>query len=238
MTRKNAKINSKKTIAKVNVEKAFQKRKEFLSIVENDLENASVHISKGNSKLGVIPSFSVLPLITCKNCGDCSKYCYAAKGNFNFNRNILNLSENTALLKSSPEKVEKEINYFLNNSTTLYRYFRWNTAGDIFSLEYLEMIVRIAKNNPFTTFLAFTKNFELLDEYVENGGIIPENLTVVFSRWGNTEIKNRNGFPVAIVKIDESTNIPENAFRCNGDCQNCLECWKAKKNTYRFFELH
>lgn len=227
-----------KTIQKVNVQAAAAKRNEFLNLVSKDIHGIEkVHISIGNSKMGAIPSFSVLPIITCKNCIECSKYCYACKGCFNFNGNITNLAENTALVKADINRVYSEVNSFLNQSTTLYRYFRFNTAGDIFSIEYLELIVALAKANPLTRFLAFTKNYDLINSYLDSASL-PENLTIIFSRWDNATIDNRHNLPVAVTNIPGSTVVPENSFHCNGDCANCLNCWNAQNGTYRHFDLH
>ena len=39
----------------------------------------AISISNGNSKMGHIPSVSLPPIVTCKNCSSCAKKCYAAK---------------------------------------------------------------------------------------------------------------------------------------------------------------
>ena len=230
-----------KKISRVNTENAIKRRKEFLDNTLNNLENANIHFSMGNSKMGPIPSFSVLPFLTCKNCNGCGGYCYAAKGAFNFPKNVQSLADNTALLMRDPERVEKEINSFLNNSTILYRYFRFNVAGDIagpVEKEYLPMVIRIAEKNPWTKFLLFTKNYSFVNSMIEKGEQIPENLTIVFSKWDNIPIDNRYNLPVAIVKVNEETEIPESAFHCSGDCANCLNCWHAKSGDVRYFDLH
>lgn len=46
---------------------------------ENAVENVSdlhVKISEGNSKLGAIPSVSLIPVMDCGNCVICAKSCY------------------------------------------------------------------------------------------------------------------------------------------------------------------
>ena len=43
--------------------------------------NNQVSISKGNNKMGAIPSVSLPPITTCKHCESCAKDCYAAKTN-------------------------------------------------------------------------------------------------------------------------------------------------------------
>lgn len=231
-----------KRIQKVNVKNAIEKRTQFLNdtLLNISLVNA-IHISIGNSKMGPIPSFSVLPFLTCTNCKGCSGYCYAAKGNFNFPRNINALAENTALLMKNPAFVEHEINKFLNQGTIIYKYFRFNVAGDIggkVEENYFPMILRISKKNPWTRFLMFTKNYRLVNEYIENGGQIPENLQIVFSKWDNIPIDNPHNLPIAIVKVNENTAIPDGAFHCSGDCANCLKCWLIEAGKIVYFDLH
>lgn len=46
---------------------------------EDAVENASdlhVKISEGNTKLGAIPSVSLIPVMDCGNCAICAKSCY------------------------------------------------------------------------------------------------------------------------------------------------------------------
>ena len=227
-------------IKKVNVKNAIAKRKEFLnSALLKD--SYKLHFSLGNSKTGIIPSFSVLPFLTCTNCKECGKYCYAAKNRFNFHRNIENLAENTAAIRnlSMKELIDQFENFF--NGLTVYKYFRFNVAGDIagpIGTKYFDLILKVSLMHPETTFLMFTKNYERINLFLEYGGKLPENLTIVFSQWDNNTFENPFDLPIAIVKMDENTNIPENAFHCSGDCANCLDCWKAKKGTVRYFDLH
>ena len=45
----------------------------------NNSNNNRVSISAGNRKMGAIPSVSLPPIVTCPNCKECAKKCYAAK---------------------------------------------------------------------------------------------------------------------------------------------------------------
>jgi len=227
-----------KKIYSVNVKNATEKRKIALSEAIKNIESClQIHISMGNSKMP-IPSFSVLPLITCAGCADCANYCYAAKARFNFPDNIKSLAENTALMMYKPEEVEKQVNSFLDGQLVIYKYFRWNVAGDVFNKSYLDVIGRVAQNNPMTRFLVFTKNFNLFNLYFD-GVQKPGNLSIIFSRWDNAIIDNPHNFPLAITKINDDTIIPDGTKKCAGSCETCLNCWNESDNgTARYFELH
>lgn len=47
----------------------------YENALEN-VENLHVKISEGNSKLGAIPSVSLIPVMDCGNCAICAKSCY------------------------------------------------------------------------------------------------------------------------------------------------------------------
>ena len=231
-----------KKIARVNTKNAIEKRTQVLNEVLEDMSIINeIHVSIGNSKMGPIPSFSVLPFLTCTNCHGCGGFCYAAKGRFNMPKNIRGLAENTALLMKNPAFVEHEINKFLNQGTIIYKYFRFNVAGDIggkVEENYFPMILRIANKNPWTRFLFFTKNYRLVNEYLNKAGKLPENLQIVFSKWDNIPIENPHNLPVAIVKINDNTEIPAGSFHCSGDCANCLKCWLIEDGKTVYFDLH
>lgn len=202
----------------------------------------SVKISKTNSKLGLIPSVNLIPVVTCrKNC-PCVKDCYALKGRYRFPNVKSNHEYNYQRYLSNPDGYFKDIELEINNGLVSYSYFRWHAAGDIVDERYFDGMVKVAIDLPNTSFLAFTKKFEIVNKYLRSGGIIPENLHIVFSAWGDSfKIKNPYRFPVAYVRFsDDSQNktIPKEAVECSGNCTKCLQCWKIKKGESVVFNKH
>lgn len=202
----------------------------------------SVKISKTNSKLGLIPSVNLVPILTCrKNC-PCVKDCYALKGRYRFpnvkNNHVHNYNE----YLFNPERYFEDIKYAINNGLVSYSYFRWHAAGDIVDEQYFAGMVKVANELPNTSFLAFTKKFEIINQFLKDGGIIPDNLHIVFSAWGDSfKIKNPYRFPVAYVRFPDQSqnkNIPKEAVECSGDCTKCLQCWKIKKGESVVFDKH
>ncbi len=201
----------------------------------------SVKISTTNSKLGLIPSVNLTPVLTCrKNC-PCAKDCYATKGRFRFQNVKQNMRNNYEEYLREPDNYFAEIKHAINNGMVSYSYFRWHASGDIVDEKYFEGMIRTAIDLPDTKFLAFTKKFELVNSYIKNGGIIPQNLNIVFSAWGDSfKVDNPYGFPVAYVRFHDCENksIPETAIECSGDCTNCLQCWSVKKGQSVVFNKH
>lgn len=201
-----------------------------------------MHISLSNSKLGdKIPSFNLPAIVTCRPDAPCKKQCYACKGHWLYPNVKASLKANLDEFINDPEKLEKDITEWINNGDIVYRFFRWFSSGDMVNKEFFNMMVRIAKNSPYTKFLAFTKKFEIVNEFIANGGIIPANLHIVFSGWGKSfKIDNPYNLPIAYVQLNDpnENNIPEFSIPCQGSCKNCKSCWSLKSEQSVYFKLH
>lgn len=203
-----------------------------------------INISTYNSKLsGQIPSVNLPPIKTCRQDAPCKKNCYACKGNFTYTKVRQSLDNNLACYISDTKEYFNQIIAFLNNGLTTYKFFRWHSSGDIVDEEYLEGIVRVAKKCKQTKFLAFTKKFELINEFmIKNGGKLPRNLKIVFSAWDKDfEIENPFLLPIAYIDLKKKENnpiIPELAIPCTGKCYECLSCWSLKKGQSVVFKQH
>lgn len=200
-----------------------------------------VKISTTNSKLGLIPSVNLPPIVTCRDNCPCAKDCYAMKGRFRFKNVRDNLANNLQCYLENPNKYFAEIKHAINNGMVSYSYFRWHASGDFVDRQYFKQVVETANELPLTSFLAFTKKFELVNEYIKNENEIPPNLHIVYSAWGDDfKIHNPYHFPVAYVRFGnkENNSIPETAAECSGDCTNCLQCWKIKAGESVVFNKH
>lgn len=201
------------------------------------MDNTKISISTGNSKMGAIPSVSLTPIKTCVNCASCAKKCYAAKlckiypsVKAAYDRNLAIYENNASDYFSQVEKAAK-----------MTRFFRWHVSGDILNISYFENMVKIAKSCKNTTFLAFTKNYPVVNEWIANNGKLPKNLKVLFSLpFDGAIIDNPNKLPQAavILKGDE----PKKGYKiCGGNCAECascgIGCWELKKGqTIAFYE--
>lgn len=198
-----------------------------------------VHISKGVTKLGSIPSVSLPPCQTCRPDAPCVRKCYARKGRFAFSRNKALLEKNFALWSTDPERYEQEVFCAAYPA----RFFRWHSSGDIPCAAYLEMMVRVAQRAPDTKFLVFTKKFELVNAYLDSCGAFPANLCVVLSAWGAWLPENPHGLPVAYIRFRKDPQpVPEHAFACRGFCGECVlsghDCWSLQRGEAVVFDEH
>ena len=214
----------------------FNKLHEGLETV-GEREFISLHISTTNSKLGCIPSFNLLPGITCspESCRHCLREgCYAVKNLFRCGYNVDKNStfsawaENTRLAFDDLPRLEKELTQYLEGVKNTIKLFRIHSSGDFFSIDYAMMWLRIARHFPGIRFLAFTKQWGVVRE-------IPfyelPNFSLVLSGWTGIAIPDdlREKYACAWCDDGQETRIPDDAMLCPGGCESCGMCWYLKE---------
>lgn len=211
--------------------------------MEKEIKNMKITISTSNSKLGyAIPTISLPPQCSCRKDAPCTKGCYGKKGNFLFKNVQESHMGNYKAYAENPDAYFDEVIAYLSNPLITHKFFRWHAVGDIVDERYLIGMIRVAKKCKSTKFLCFTKKFDLVNEYMTQGGSIPSNLKIVFSAWSKGfKVDNPYNFPVAYVffkKADMNPNIPEMAIPCKGHCPECLACWGLRKGQSVYFNEH
>lgn len=198
----------------------------------------TVKISKGNSKLGAIPSVSLPSIKTCRNCA-CQEKCYAQKLE-RLRPAVRNAYQhNLEVWIKDPETYLREV----EASIMMSRFFRFHVSGDIPSFKYLVNMVEIARRQPHCEILCFTKKYNLVNEFIEQGGELPGNLHMIFSGWVGLEMANPFSLPEAHVRYrDGSTTAREDAIECSGNCTECAltegGCWNLQKGQQVVFNEH
>lgn len=145
-----------------------------------------------------------------------------------------------AIYHEDPERYFKEIDNYI--SCRYPRAFRFHIGGDIQNKWYLDKMCEIARKHKDTKFLAFTKMFDVCNEYLDEGNIIPENMHILFSGWLGLKMDNRHGFPEAHPIFESETSAPEGTLLCTGNCTECLKedrlCWSIGKGQAVGFLAH
>ena len=150
----------------------------------------ALQIVGGLSNPGKMPSFGwSIPAELCKTgsklrqvegttCSD----CYALKGLYRF-KNVKNATNRRYQIlievlndKSKQDLFEKAFQKLLEKQ----EYFRWHDAGDLQSEKHLDLICRIAEQNPGTNFWIPTREFSIVKNYLKRNKK-PVNLTIRLS---------------------------------------------------------
>lgn len=206
------------------------------------MKYGKVNVSAGtNSKLGrLIWSINLPAGKTCNPYAPCRIICYAMKGRYVFENVRAPREENLLLWKTDPGAYEEGCNL----AAQKVEFIRFHDSGDIPDPEYLQMMVRVAENNPNTRFLAFTKQYSFVNDFLANGGIIPENLNIVFSVWDGWECQNPFNLPTAHVRLKAGNQfpIPGDAHECPKFCGACVygekSCWSLTRGESVVFNQH
>lgn len=144
-------------------------------------------VTDGNSKTGAGVINVNFPIeYTCDHRCECYKLarCYASGGCYSYSSNQAGYSENFNFwLKSSVTEMSNVFQLAID--ATGARLFRYFTCGDIPDGFFLRAMVKTAQRNPSVKFWAYTKRYGLVNSYIDRGGIIPDNLVIIFSHWMN-----------------------------------------------------
>ena len=220
-------------------------RQKFMEALKEAMEEVksgkvtSVSISKGNVKMGSVPSVSTLPLLTCPAIcnGTCAESCYASKI-ANLRSSVLkSYARNTALLMLKPEFYWMDV----KRAMMATRFFRFHVSGDILNKEYFENMVNACEANTHCQVLVFTKRFEIVNAWIKENGDLPENLHILFSGWETMKPINPNKLPETNV-YNKNETPDEKWLLCGGNCFECgcrgVGCWQARKGDVIAFRKH
>lgn len=195
-----------------------------------------ISISPGNKKMGAIPSVSLPPIVTCPKGCPCAAKCYAAKLCRIYSSVKNAYQNNLDVLNEDWGEYWKQV----RSAVRMARYFRFHVSGDIPNGLYFCEMIHTAKLNPHTQILAFTKQYNIVNTWLDQHDSLPANLHIVFSEWGAQQPENPHNLPTAAVIFKGET--PNEKWKiCGGNCQECacagVGCWELKKGeTIAFYE--
>lgn len=186
-------------------------------------------ISSGNRKIGRVMNVSLMPILSCGNCRECSRLCYDIKACAQYPGTVIDarMRNLTALKKDRDgyfSRIDEAISRRRKN-----KFFRWHVAGDIVDIDYFDRMVKIARAHPDFTFWTYTKMYGLVNEWVAaHGGTreaVPANFSVMFSEWRGMPMENPYGFPEFRVVFKDET--PPAGHYCPGNCDVCKNLHKG-----------
>lgn len=163
--------------------------------------------------------------------GSVCSSCYALKGRYVFG-NVLKALTRRLNTLNNPAWIES-FAFVLNHlaDTKGERFFRWHDSGDLQGMEHLVKIIRVAQLTSAIKHWLPTREHTLIRQYLENGGVIPKNLTIrLSSHLIGGPLPKLNNLPVSTV---HDTTPEKDAFVCkaykqDGKCEACRACWSKK----------
>ena len=187
-----------------------------------NIDNIHVHISYGNRKIGKTLNVNLPAVLTCGKmchlCG-CCKYCYAIKDALRFPAVMRARCENYALLLDKPITYWREIREAIKKHPS-YKYIRFHVSGEIKDTEYIWHMAKVAEEFPDRTFWTYTKQYDIINWYINRIGALPSNLVVMFSDWDGYPMRNPYKLPT-FKFVPAEKEMPKDTFVCVGNCDYC-----------------
>ena len=177
-------------------------------------------ISSGNTKLGKIPNLSLPPITTCRPDATCKVDCYANKA-YRTYPTVRNAWEsNLQLYKEDPEGFFTQLYDWLWNNDP--KQFRIHVSGDCPDARYFRVLCDVISLFPSTTFVMFTKRYELPFH------LATDNFKIILSMWPGLALPDWLEYmPKAWLADDVRFPIAEPYISCPGKCDDCSACWSA-----------
>lgn len=169
-----------------------------------------------------IASFDLPQGHTCPFAGECLKFCYAAKGSYNY-PNVKNKYARNyeASLKDTFVKEANDSIKALPN----VKFFRIHSSGDYYNKAYVQKWVEIAKQNPEKVFYSYTKsvilfkNVDLPKNFVitQSEGTKKDSVYIDYSKPFARVFKDKNELTDAVNsgKFIDATNSDLESVRAN-----------------------
>lgn len=221
---------SKKNAQKKEFTMTREEYIEYLSMKSNE-----VHMTTKNSKTGCGVIDLAFPVITCREDAPCKKTgCYCMKGTQQMATVQGAYYRNYRLYHNDPVDFWTQVQFKLAHcGLPKMRYF---DAGDLPDYAFIDGMVATAKKFSEMKFMAFTKKYFLVNQWIDNNGNLPDNLNIIFSAWDKDwEVLNPHHMPVAYVDFKDSEKtpvLPEKYQTCPNQkdktitCSMCGKCWR------------
>ena len=173
--------------------------------------------------------------------------CYACKGNYIRFPAVQNAMERRyrSLFDSRWTAAFIAV---LENLPRNNEFFRWHDSGDLQSMGHLRNIVNIASSLPQMKFWLPTREYNLVDEFIDTFGKFPDNLTVrVSAQRMNRFAPSRYSVTSMVISRDECFNDILSEYKSSGVnicpapeqggvCGTCRNCWDSSVSIVAYKE--
>lgn len=204
------------------------------------MESNMISISAGNIKMGDISSISLPAVVTCRPDAPCFQKCYARKM-CAYRETVRTAYErNLDIYKNNPSSYWLQ----LRAHCSMVSAFRFHVSGDIPDIQYLEGMIKLARECRNCQFLVFTKRAEWVNDKIsalkKQKKALPKNLHIVISNWGSWALPNPYGLPITNVIPRHTSPAEIEKLVSDGStiCPSkhgewgCADCYKAGINCW------
>lgn len=188
-----------------------------------------LNISGHNSKIGPGVFALSFPIEkTCNKAASCYKNgtCYAMHGCQRFPCVVGAYERNYRLYRADKTAfwhMVQEI--IIAKKIAVLRLF---DAGDAPDVDFWHGVARLARNNPDMIIYGYTKKIDLYAQFLNEGGILPENVVIWASQDDALKVTPATTYGLPIASVAGLHDIGENAFICPSRAGHVVTCTKCK----------
>ena len=203
-----------------------------------------ITISKSNTKIGKIASFSVPTKRTCVGMTEwCGENCYAEQSEIQYPNVIASYNRNLNASKLS--NFARMITLEIKALPATYKSFRIHVAGDFYSVQYIKKWIAIVKANPQMVFYAYTRSWRIphLVPHLRNLALIG-NMSLLCSTDIDTFNASetiphglREAYAGDVKPSSKYTYCPVQAKK-KPTCDMCNLCMSSKIKSKIYFSTH
>lgn len=156
----------------------------FAAVIAYDSAAFTI-FAEGNSKLPFY-AFSTLPGVTCPGAGECIAFCYSYRA-WRYPSAFFRQCQNAYLMRFNRKAIfDTLFNIAVQNPKGFD--FRLYVDGDFSSRSDVEFWMAALNALPQVKAYGYSKSFALLLDYVNNGGIVPDNYRLNISSGHNASV--------------------------------------------------
>ena len=168
--------------------------------------------------------------------GSVCEGCYALKGMYRF-PNVQDALEKRYQSLADERWINSMALLISNQSKD---FFRWHDSGDLASVAHLKQIVDVCKLTPKTKHWLPTREYKLVENYINQYGALPSNLVIRLSAHkvnfpAPEKLAKRLGVQTSSVttsKDDFTCKAPKQ----NNECKDCRLCWNPKVSNVSYLK--
>lgn len=196
-------------------------------------------IKGGNIKLGnmgtisklygndvrIVPGIGPIKGSCGSYCAGCKKACYVAKS-YRYPSVILSHARTTQAIRSNIYDYFQSLQKQIDRKKKPYDIIRINQSGELESYDELIQYNVLAFFNPGIEFYVYTKRYDLLKRFTNEGEIFCDNFHVLISVWGENgiqeylELSEKQNVNAFVYRNHEYTNgyYNEHGLQINKEC--------------------
>ena len=188
-------------------------------------------ISRGNSKLGTLPSFSLPVIVTCPGKTPfCDRFCYGLKGQFTM---LMVKEKNDRRLDATLEKgfvdtIVEEIR------KTRAPAFRLHVIGDFYDVEYVEKWIEIILRLPKVIFFGSTRSWrcDFINKALKKLRDLPN--VYIKASVDVTDDQDPLGCGWSVWSVEGMGVDCPHDYGLVANCYECKRCWTIKNFSVNF----